>query len=110
MVTFEDFVGLDIRVGRIISAEDFPKARKPAYRLEIDFGPLGKKKSSAQITKLYDPEDLVGKQVVAVVNFPPPQQVADFVSEVLVLGVVCDNDEVILLRPERPTPLGKRIL
>ena len=108
MVEFGDFLKLDIRVGRILSAEEFPKARKPAYRLEIDFGPLGTRKSSAQITRLYSPEDLVGMQVVAVVNFPP-KQVADFTSEVLVLGVVCDDD-VILLRPEREAPEGKRVL
>ncbi len=109
MATFEDFLKLDIRVGKVISAENFPEARKPAYKLVIDFGPLGIKKTSAQITKLYKPEDLVGKQIVAVTNFPP-KQIANFISEVLVLGVVCDNDEVILLKPEMEAPLGKRIL
>jgi len=109
MVSFDDFLKIDIRVGKIISAEEFPEARKPAYKLEIDFGPLGIKKTSAQITRLYKPEDLIGKQVVAVVNFPP-KQIANLVSEVLVLGAVLDNDEVILLKPERDAPLGKRIL
>lgn len=109
MANFDDFLKLDIRIGRIIKAEEFPEARKPAYRLEIDFGPLGIKKTSAQITKLYKPEDLAGKQVAAVVNFPP-KQIANFTSEVLVLGAVLDNGEVILLKPERETPLGKRVL
>ena len=109
MANFDDFLKLDIRIGRIIKAGEFPEARKPAYRLEIDFGPLGIKKTSAQITKLYKPEDLAGKQVAAVVNFPP-KQIANFTSEVLVLGAVLDNGEVILLKPERETPLGKRVL
>jgi tRNA-binding protein len=109
MATFDEFLRIDIRAGKIISAEEFPEARKPAYKLTIDFGPLGTRKTSAQITKLYKPEDLTGKQVVAVVNFPP-KKIAGFTSEVLVLGVVCDNEEVILLKPERDAPLGKRIL
>jgi tRNA-binding protein len=103
-----DFQKLDIRVGRIVSAEDFPEARKPSYKLKIDFGPLGIKRSSAQITTLYHKEDLIDKVVIAVVNFPP-RQVANFISEVLVLGVVLDNDEVVLLQPEREVPLGKKI-
>ena len=109
MATLDDFLKLDIRVGKIISAEEFSEARKPAYILTIDFGPLGTKKTSAQITSLYKPKDLLGKQVVAVVNFPP-KQIANLISEVLILGVVCDNEEVILLKPERDTPLGKRIM
>lgn len=109
MATFEDFLKIDIRVGKIISAEEFPETRKPAYKLEIDFGPLGIKKTSAQITKLYKKEDLIGKQIIAAVNFPP-KRIANLMSEVLVLGAVLDNDEVILLKPEREAPLGKRIL
>jgi len=98
---------LDIRVGRIISVEDFPEARKPAYKLAIDFGPLGIKRSSAQITELYEKEDLVGREVVCVINFPP-KQVADFVSEVLVLGVYTESG-VVLLQPDREVPLGGKI-
>ena len=108
MAEVNDFLKLDIRIGRIISAEDFSEANKPAYKLKIDFGPLGVKNSSAQITKLYKPEDLVGRQVVAVTNFPT-KQIANFISEVLVLGAVI-NDEVVLLKPDRETPLGTRIL
>ncbi len=107
MATFDEFMDLDIRVGRVINAEDFPKARQPAYKLTIDFGPLGVKNSSAQITELYKKEDLVGKEVVAVMNFPP-KQVADFVSEVLVLGVYTENG-VVLLQPDREVPLGCKI-
>jgi tRNA-binding protein len=99
-ISFEEFQLLDIRVGTIIAADDFPKARKPAYKLHIDFGHLGVKRSSAQITVLYSIEELVGKQVMAVVNFAP-RQVADFISEVLVLGVLGDNGQVILLRPSK---------
>ncbi|NLG95529.1 MAG: tRNA-binding protein [Acetomicrobium flavidum] len=107
MATLEEFMDLDIRVGRVINAEDFPKARKPAYKLTIDFGPFGVKNSSAQITELYKKEDLVGKEVVCVMNFPP-KQVADFVSEVLVLGVYTENG-VVLLQPDREVPLGCKI-
>lgn len=108
-ITYEDFEKVEIRVGKIIKVEDFPKARKPAYKLWIDFGDLGVKKSSAQITKLYSKEKLVGLQVTAVTNFPP-RQIADFMSEVLVLGVVLDNDEVVLIKPDRDVQLGRRIL
>ncbi len=107
-ISFEDFQKIDIRVGKIIRVEDFPTAKKPAYRLEIDFGELGTKKSSAQITKLYKKEDLLNRQIVAVTNFPP-KHIANFISEVLVLGVVKENDEVILLEPERESPLGYKI-
>ena len=108
-ITYADFERVDIRVGKILQAEDFPKARKPAYKLWIDFGAIGIKKSSAQITGLYRKDDLTGRLVVAVVNFPP-RQIADFMSEVLVLGVVLDDDEVVLLQPDKDVPLGKRIL
>ena len=108
-ITYADFERVDIRVGKILQAEDFPKARKPAYKLWIDFGAIGIKKSSAQITGLYDKDDLPGRLVVAVVNFPP-RQIADFISEVLVLGAVLDDDEVVLLQPDKDVPLGKRIL
>lgn len=99
---------LDIRVGKVISAEPFPEARKPAYKLTIDFGPLGVKRSSAQITHLYTPEDLVGKLVVAVVNFPP-KRIAGFSSEVLVLGALF-NGKVSLLSPDHEVPPGSRVL
>jgi tRNA-binding protein len=108
MATFDDFLKLDIRVGKIVKVEDFPEARKPAYKLKIDFGKYGIKKSSAQITKLYSKEELVGTQVIAVVNFPK-KQIASFISEVLVLGVVLEDDKVILLKPEREAPLGYKI-
>jgi len=108
-ISYDYFEKVDIRVGKIIKAEDFPKARKPAYKLRIDFGDLGLKKSSAQITNLYTKDDLIGRLIIAVVNFPP-RQIADFVSEVLVLGVVLDNDEVVLVQPDSDVPLGKRIL
>ncbi len=105
-IIYEDFAKVELRIGRIVRAENFPKARKAAYKLWVDFGPLGIKQSSAQITRLYTPEELVGRCVVAVVNFPP-KQVADFVSEVLVLGAVLENDEdIILLETERPVPPG----
>ena len=97
-IDFEDFQKVDIRVGTIISVEDFPKARNPAYKLVIDFGALGTKSSSAQITSVYNKDELVGKQILAVVNFPK-KQIADFMSECLILGAVKDN-EVILLKPE----------
>ncbi len=108
-ITWSDFEKVEIRVGTIVKVEDFPEARKPAYKLWIDFGKFGIKKSSAQITKLYKKEDLLNKQVVAVVNFPP-KQIANFMSECLVLGVVLENNEVILLQPERKAPNGYRIL
>jgi len=108
-ISYDYFEKVDIRVGKIIKAEDFPKARKPAYKLWIDFGDLGLKKASAQITNLYTKDDLIGRRIIAVVNFPP-RQIADFVSEVLVLGVVLDDDEVVLVQPDTDVPLGKRIL
>jgi len=107
-ISWEDFSKIDMRVGTIISVDDFPKAKKPAYKLKIDFGSLGVKQSSAQITKLYKKEELVGKQIIAVVNFPK-KQIANFMSECLVLGVVLNNGEVVLLQPERKTINGLKI-
>jgi tRNA-binding protein len=108
MLTWEDFEKVEMRVGTIIEANDFPKARNPAYQLKIDFGEWGFRRSSAQITKLYDKADLIGKQVIAVVNFPP-KQIANFVSECLVLGVMGEEKQVILLQPEQPVINGLRI-
>lgn len=108
-ISYEDFAKVDIRVGRVIAAEEFPKARKPAYKLRIDFGPaLGVKSSSAQITKYYEPKDLVGKLVLAVVNFPP-RQIATFFSEVLTLGVMLGEGDICLVHPDRDVPLGSSI-
>ena len=107
-IAYDDFAKVDIRVGRIVQVDDFPKARKPAYQLRIDFGDLGLKSSSAQITKYYDKSDLVGKLVLAVVNFPP-RQIANFFSEVLTLGVVLGDGDIVLVHPEREVPLGSRI-
>ena len=108
MAEFSDFLKLDIRVGTITAAKVFTKARKPAYQLELDFGPeIGSKKSSAQITDHYRPEELVGKQVLAVVNFPP-RQIADFMSEVLVLGTYSEGG-VILITPDKPVKNGDKL-
>ena len=107
-ITYDDFARVDIRVGRIIQVVDFPKARKPAYKLRIDFGALGVKTSSAQITKHYAREDLQDRLGLAVVNFPP-RQIADFFSEVLTLGVMLGDADVALVQPDRDVPLGSRI-
>lgn len=108
MATFDDFMKLDIRVGTITEAKVFEKARKPAYQLRVDLGEeLGVKKSSAQITDYYKPEDLIGKQVLAVVNFPP-RQIADFMSEVLVLGTYSDGG-VVLIAPDRKVKNGDKL-
>lgn len=108
-ITWEDFEKIDIRVGTILQAEAFPKAKKPAYRLLIDFGSaIGIKRSSAQITHHYTPEELIGKQVVAVVNFPP-KQIATFISECLVLGVYDDEGGVVLLQPGKEVTKGQKI-
>lgn len=108
IITYPDFEKIDLRVGTILNAIPFEKARKPAYILEIDFGELGIKKSSAQITILYNEADLVGKQIIAVVNFPP-KQVANIFSECLVLGVVGSEGEVVLIQPERKVDDGMKI-
>ncbi len=107
-ISWDDFAKIEIRVGTIISIKDFPKAKNPAYQLTIDFGTLGIKQSSAQITKHYTPEQLKDKQVIAVVNFPV-KQIANFFSECLVLGIYDSNNEVILLSPDRPVPNGQPI-
>lgn len=104
MINFEDFTKVDLRIGTIEKVDDFPQARKPAYKLTIDFGPLGTKQSSAQITTLYSKGDLIGKQIIAVVNFPE-KQIANFKSECLVMGVVKEND-VVLLNPESKVANG----
>lgn len=108
MATYEDFLKLELRVGTVVQAEPFPEARVPAIKLHIDFGPLGVKASSAQITKRYSPEALIGRQVVAVVNFPP-KRVAGYVSEVLVLGGVPEQGDVVLLAPDQALPNGTPI-
>ncbi len=108
MIEYEDFAKVEMRVGKIMEVHDFPKARKPAYQLTIDFGAFGVKKSSAQIKNIYEQEELLGKLIIAVTNFPP-KQIANFMSEVLVLGVNNENDDVILLEPERNVPLGEII-
>ena len=109
MISYADFEKVDIRVGRITRAEPFPQARKPAFRLWVDFGPeIGEKRSSAQITKHYTIEALIGRQVLAVVNFPP-RQIGPVMSEVLVLGVPDEDGEVVLLAPSQQVPLGVRM-
>lgn len=108
MITWQDFEKINIRTGTIVEVTDFPKARKPAYLLLIDFGELGMKRSSAQITTHYTPKELTGMQIIAVVNFPP-KQIANFVSECLVLGVYDSNNDVILLQPNKPVINGALI-
>ncbi len=108
MISWEDFEKVEIRTGTILEANDFPGARKPAYQLTIDFGESGIKRSSAQITALYNKDELIGKQVVAVVNFPL-KQIANFFSECLVLGVYNENNEVVLLQPTLPVKNGSKI-
>jgi tRNA-binding protein len=108
-ITIEDFLRLDIRVGTVVDAQPFPEARKPAIRLWVDFGPgLGVKRSSAQLTVHYSPDRLIGRQVLAVVNFPP-RRIGPFESEVLVLGLPDENGAVVLLRPDFPVPNGGRM-
>ena len=107
-ISWQDFEKVDMRVGVVTDAKEFPEARRPAYRLWIDFGSLGVKRSSAQITVHYRPAELIGRRVVAVVNFPP-KQIGPFVSEVLVLGAYNDAGEVILLNPDQPVAPGSKI-
>ena len=109
VISFDDFLAVDVRVGTIIAAELFPEARKPAYKLQIDFGAeIGVKKSSAQITTHYQPETLIGQKVMAVVNFPP-RQIGPVMSEVLTLGVPDENGEVVLIAPTHSVPNGGRL-
>lgn len=109
MATYDDFQKLDIRVGKIIDIQDFPEARKPAYKLTIDFGnDIGTKQSSAQLPQNYSPKELQGKSILAVVNFPP-RQIGPFMSEVLTLGVPDENGDCILITPDTATPLGGRL-
>jgi tRNA-binding protein len=109
-IAWNDFTKVELRVGRIIGAERFPEARKPAYKLLVDFGPdIGQRKSSAQITELYNPDDLIGKLVVAVVNFPP-KQIGPFLSECLVTGFHNEAGQVALCVPDHPVPLGTKLL
>ncbi len=108
MISWEDFEKVDIRSGTILEAFDFPKARKPAYQLNIDFGELGIKKSSAQITQHYSKEELIGKQIIAVVNFPP-KQIANFFSECLVLGLADKDGHIVLLEPQKKIENGKKV-
>ncbi len=106
--SFEDFLKIDIRIGKIIEVNEFPEARKPAYQLRIDFGDLGIKKSSAQITDIYKKNELMDKQVSAIVNFKP-RQIANFMSECLVLGIYNKEGNVILLQPSKPTKNGEQV-
>lgn len=108
MISWSDFEKISILAGTVIGVSDFPQARKPSYQLKIDFGPSGIKQSSAQITKHYSKDQLLGRQVVAVVNFPP-KQIANFYSECLVLGVYDENNDVVLLHPERKVSDGCRV-
>ena len=108
-IGFDQFLAVDIRVGTVVAVEPFPEARKPAFKLTIDFGPtLGRKRSSAQITEHYDPADLVGRQVAAVVNFPP-RQIGPMMSEVLTLGFPDENGKVVLVQPSKKVPDGGRL-
>lgn len=108
-IAFDDFLKVDVRVGQVVAADPFPEARKPAYKLTIDFGPdIGVKKSSAQITAHYTREELVGRKVAAVVNFPP-RQIGPFMSEVLTLGFPDDKGEVVLIGVDRDVPVGGRL-
>jgi tRNA-binding protein len=108
IIAWDDFARVDIRAGTIVRVEPFPEARKPSYKVWIDFGPLGVKKSSAQITALYAEEDLIGTQIIAVINFSP-RQVGPFMSEVLITGFINEDGGVVLSRPERPVPNGSKL-
>jgi len=108
MISWADFEKIDIRTGTIINASEFPEARKPAFKLQIDFGPIGTKWSSAQITRFYEPSSLIGIQIVGVVNFPP-KRIAGFTSECLVLGIYDENNDVVLLQPQQHVSNGLKI-
>jgi tRNA-binding protein len=108
IISFEDFTKVDIRIGTIIEVNDFPKARKPAYQLKIDFGELGVKNSSAQITEIYTKEALLGRQITAVINFKT-KQIANFMSECLVLGVANANGEIVVLKPSNQLKNGEQV-
>ena|SRR5947199_4446979 len=108
MISWDDFEKIDIRSGTVVEVSEFPKARKPAFKLKIDFGALGIKNCSAQITRFYNKESLLGTQVIAVVNFPP-KQIADFYSECLVLGIYTNEKDVVLLRADQPVENGWRV-
>ena len=109
-ITFDDFMKVDIRVGKVLRVEDYPEARKPAIKMWIDFGSeIGERKTSAQVTAHYTPETLVGKQVMGVINFPP-RQIGKFMSEVLVLGLADEAGEIVLLSPDQDVPLGERMV
>ncbi len=108
MISWSDFDKIDMRIGTILRADDFPEARKPAYKLHVDFGELGIRKSSAQITTRYRKEDLAGKQVIGVINFPP-KQIGPFISECLIMGVYGEDDEVVLIQPDQSCPNGSKI-
>ena len=107
-ISWDDFEKIDMRVGTIVEVTDFPKAKNPSYQIKIDFGELGIRRSSAQITSLYTKDQLTGKQIIAVVNFPP-KKIADFYSECLVLGIYSTDKEVVLLEPERAVGNGRKI-
>lgn len=108
-ITWDDFQRVELRVGTILSVDDFPAAKKPSYRFTVDFGPCGIKKSSAQVTALYSKEELVGRQVIAVLNFPK-KQIANFLSEVLITGFADAEGAIVLAQPERKVPNGTRLV
>jgi tRNA-binding protein len=108
-ITWKDFENVELRIGTIIKVEEFPEAKKPAYKLLIDLGPMGIKKSSAQITRLYDKGYLLGKQILCVTNFPP-KQIGNFISEVLTTGIITENGDVVLVHPERIVTNGLKLL
>jgi tRNA-binding protein len=107
-ISWEDFEKVELRAGTVLKVEPFPEAKKPAYKIWVDFGPFGIKQSSAQFTKLYRVEELVGRQVIGVINFPP-KQIAHFKSEVLITGFILDKGEVVLAQPERKVPNGSKV-